>query len=157
MTCLSSSPNLFGFFCFSVENIYHPASVTCLCQKKQGPQRKECGCRYVLGGFVGFLYEPPAWNFFLWRPAKFSKVLSFGGGDVCFSILCRKRPKARGVKGKGKSEQPKGKRKGRKDNGSGKKGGCVAAKAVTIPLTRASSSEGFGVGMLCVLGSNRAG
>ena len=40
--------------------------------------------------FIGFLYPPPAWKVLesSFRPEKFSKRFSFGGGCVRFFLLC---------------------------------------------------------------------
>ena len=59
-----------------------------LCRKKWGPQRKDFGGGYGFPGFYSFFASTTGLESFSLRPEKFSKRFSFGGGSVCFFLLC---------------------------------------------------------------------
>ena len=61
-----------------------------LCRKKWGPQRKDFGGRYGFPGvFIGlFLATTGLESFPLSAKKSSPKVVSFGGGFLCFFLLC---------------------------------------------------------------------
>ena len=67
-----------------------PCSLQCrtvLCRKKWGPQRKDFGGGYGFPGFYRVSVSTTGLESFSWRPEKFSKRFSFGGGCVRFFLL----------------------------------------------------------------------
>ena len=61
---------------------------TFLCRKKWGPQRKDFGGRYGFPGFYRVFVSTTGLESFSFRPEKFPKRFSFGGGRVRFLLLC---------------------------------------------------------------------
>ena len=61
---------------------------TFLCWKKWGPQSKEFSGRYACPGFYRVFVSTTGLESFSWKPEKFSKRISLGGGSVRFFLLC---------------------------------------------------------------------
>ena len=57
---------------------------TFLCRKKWGPQRKDFGGGYGFPDFYRVFVSTTGLESFSFRPEKFSKIFSFGGGCVRF-------------------------------------------------------------------------
>ena len=76
--------------CWGKESIHRPAPVQNFSslQKKWGPQRKDFGGGYGFPGFYRVFVSTTGLESFSFRPEKFSKRFSFGGGCVRFFLLC---------------------------------------------------------------------
>ena len=60
---------------------------TFLCRKKWGPQRKDFGGKYGFPGFYRVFVSTTGLESFSFRPQKFPKRFSIGGGRVRFLLL----------------------------------------------------------------------